>query len=709
MSGILRLESLTKGNTLKQGDKTPLKYRLFDADGEKLNIAGKSAKVRLVYPDFLTIGYEKDGLTVAQDDTVTFTIDKVIPAKLYHVEIIVDNKFIFPSRSDESKFTVDKSSLGTEANIIEIVGVDAVVRKAVDLINVDPSLIIDEDKLVTDIISNTGIGSINDYYQAFNDLKPRAELSISKSAEALTKSQNALNVANGIDAKATNALSLSESADTLSKSVQEQFNQVVIDGDSSVEAAQARVDASGQTNATLKERLDKEHTEVTSQLAHTNDIISGNEIKTLNYTKYGEIDLPSDFPVLPPFELYRDFDGLVKHDFDINDYIGSRKVYWSAEGNNKNDGLTTSTPVVTWPRLMEVVSSVPENDVNIVIMDKFFSQDNFDIYDVIELNKNLAFTSNRPEGTLSGTLRTLFSWTADGGIWKTARTAAIRVYDYRLKDRYGLPKELKKVDTIDECRNLKNSWYTDGSEVWVNSNLSAGVSNNIAIGLPLANRVRFDVGSHRLVFDNIQFFSDHASGYTYHALEVTGNANGMFIGNKVGYRYASFNGFASQGVGTVYHFDSHAIGNGADGFNYHGVGDEFIFEYNIYSKENGDETQGSANATTGHDGMALLRINSIGEFCYGPLLADVGGCYSIAIDCRMYDSLLTSGLATKAAFYFSDTGASAPGKAILINCDGGGEDTFTIYAPTTNPVKVVNLGGNNIRMNSNVEFVESAF
>ena len=268
MSGILRLESLTKGNTLKQGDKTPLKYRLFDADGEKLNIAGKSAKVRLVYPDFLTIGYEKDGLTVAQDDTVTFTIDSVIPPRMYHVEIIVDDKFVFPSRADEAKFTVDKSSLGTEANIIEIVGVDAVVRKAVDLINDDPSLIIDEDKLVTDIISNTGIGNINEYYKAFNDLKPKAEQAITKSAEALTKSQNALNVANGIDAKATNALSLSESADTLSKSVQEQFNQVIIDGDSSVEAAQARVDASGQTNPTLKARLDKEHNEVIAQLAH---------------------------------------------------------------------------------------------------------------------------------------------------------------------------------------------------------------------------------------------------------------------------------------------------------------------------------------------------------------------------------------------------------------------------------------------------------
>lgn len=129
MSGILRLESLTKGNTLKQGDQTPLKYRLFDAYGAKLNVAGKSAKVRLVYPDFLTIGYEKSGLTVTQDDTVTFTIDNVIPSRIYHVEIIVDDKFIFPSRADESKFAVDKSSLGTETNIIEVVGKDVLVRE----------------------------------------------------------------------------------------------------------------------------------------------------------------------------------------------------------------------------------------------------------------------------------------------------------------------------------------------------------------------------------------------------------------------------------------------------------------------------------------------------------------------------------------------------------------------------------------------------
>ena len=170
MSGILRLESLTKGNTLKQGDLTLLKYRLFDADGDKLDISGKPATVRLMKNDFTFIAYEREGLTVAPDDTISFNVNKILPGGLYHLEVIVDDKYIFPSRSDEGKFNVDKSSLGAELTIIENVGIDAVVRKAVDLINADPNLIIDEDKLVSDIISNTGIGSIEEYYQQFNDV-----------------------------------------------------------------------------------------------------------------------------------------------------------------------------------------------------------------------------------------------------------------------------------------------------------------------------------------------------------------------------------------------------------------------------------------------------------------------------------------------------------------------------------------------------------
>jgi hypothetical protein len=66
---------------------------------------------------------------------------------------------------------------------------------------------------------------------------------------AIQQAEDAKNVAN--DAK-----TVAEDAKSTATNVQEQFNQVVIEGDSSVEAAQARVAPDGTTYPTLKERLD---------------------------------------------------------------------------------------------------------------------------------------------------------------------------------------------------------------------------------------------------------------------------------------------------------------------------------------------------------------------------------------------------------------------------------------------------------------------
>ncbi|MBX6361277.1 MAG: hypothetical protein IRZ03_14495 [Acidobacterium ailaaui] len=66
---------------------------------------------------------------------------------------------------------------------------------------------------------------------------------------AIDQSNEAFETAALADAKATNAL-------TNTQSLQEQINQLVIEGDSSVEAAQARVNADGVAFQTLKDRLD---------------------------------------------------------------------------------------------------------------------------------------------------------------------------------------------------------------------------------------------------------------------------------------------------------------------------------------------------------------------------------------------------------------------------------------------------------------------
>src|SRR5690606_11348984 len=82
---------------------------------------------------------------------------------------------------------------------------------------------------------------------------------------AITDAETAKIVSEQADDKATQALAKSESTQT-------QLDTIVIDGDSSVEAAQARVSTTGTAYGTLKQRLDTEYEEVTSQLAQMTSV-----------------------------------------------------------------------------------------------------------------------------------------------------------------------------------------------------------------------------------------------------------------------------------------------------------------------------------------------------------------------------------------------------------------------------------------------------
>ncbi|MPW26265.1 hypothetical protein GC105_10745 [Alkalibaculum sp. M08DMB] len=126
---------------------------------------------------------------------------------------------------------------------------------------------------------------------------------------AIVQSEDAIN-------KSTTALSNSEST-------QEQLNQVVIDGDSSVEAAQARVNSDNTVSySTLKERLDTEHDAVTSNLTQistnlveiTTKIIGEVNVKSYEHLKVGDdwtlafdqliLDTPEGYKVRFPTDTY---------------------------------------------------------------------------------------------------------------------------------------------------------------------------------------------------------------------------------------------------------------------------------------------------------------------------------------------------------------------------------------------------------------------
>ncbi|WP_026694080.1 hypothetical protein [Peribacillus kribbensis] len=111
--------------------------------------------------------------------------------------------------------------------------------------------------------------------------------------------QRVTSIATGIDGKASKALLDSEEAKKTADSVQSQFNQVVIDGDSSVEAAQARIDNNGVLYSTLKERIDAEQNKLAeiaydvslngaSALAVENTVVLQEALNKYRHVKIGK-------------------------------------------------------------------------------------------------------------------------------------------------------------------------------------------------------------------------------------------------------------------------------------------------------------------------------------------------------------------------------------------------------------------------------------
>lgn len=104
------------------------------------------------------------------------------------------------------------------------------------------------------------------------------------------KLNEAIKASDRAEDKADYAVDTANQALNKSESTQTQLDTIVIDGDSSVEAAQARVDTKNHAYDTLKQRLDTEYTEVTSQLAQTDDRLTKNEKKVTFKVSVEEFD-----------------------------------------------------------------------------------------------------------------------------------------------------------------------------------------------------------------------------------------------------------------------------------------------------------------------------------------------------------------------------------------------------------------------------------
>lgn len=442
-------------------------------------------------------------------------------------------------------------------------------------------------------------------------------------------------------------------------------------------------------NAAAMNKIELGIEDVNAQLAQKENILN---------VDFGELELPNDFPSLP-FKLLAIDENTVEHDFDINEYKkGAGKVYVDFTQSNINlDGLTPQTPKKHLDRALTVAESLPQETVIVYLMNRYSYREYLGISTELRMTKNIIFAPYGNERAYLGNFNSPLSWSSDGTAYYAARSAVEKVLDLSMIYKGTEPLPYKKVDSVNEVKSEQGTWYTDGTNVWIRRYEDKVPDENMMVMVRVAPP-SFDISGKKLIFDRVSFFWSQAGA---DSLRVRGDADSELVLYKSSFAHSSANGLSTTKVGRVYNVESKAYGNATDGFNYHGTVPmvqnpyELVYEYKTESFDNGTNGLDNNNASTAHEGINILRVNTLTYDTEGPIVADVNGCYSILINCISHSSRRNVSSRLKSAFFFNNTSAVKPGKAILINCGGGGKDTYALATDSGFDLQVRRFKGSN--------------
>lgn len=429
-------------------------------------------------------------------------------------------------------------------------------------------------------------------------------------------------------------------------------------------------------------------------------------ISLKGFLKYGVIDLDKFIGLNHNigFNLWRDpSDDKIKHDWVLEDSDYSIR-YISESGASINDGLTRAT---AWSNFLDAVSQC-ENDVSLSKIKFIFIDVNHRETTRFSGNvsKKYIITSETPMPSS----QYISSYSAySGDVVKGICGYVVNGVVYTDKtDVRGLPLSLRKVVSTTECINTPMSFYSDGVDVYIN-NPNTTTLNTLVLISDTLFQFTLTSSDAEVVLDGLTLLTGSNSNSCYFTTDV-GTKGNVIINNvdilNMGHG-DSYNGVGTDGIEDIKLFNVRVFNSVRDGFNYHNTkttdGKGNVFEYNCYAENVGlDTLTYNNNISTAHEGINIVRIGTKGRKSRGSLIADVNGCYSVNIDCSVYDTSITSLSDQNSAYYFDDSPALyAPnpnGKAWLINCCGGSLTEYAINGDLSfkqiDKIYVNNFNGN---------------
>jgi hypothetical protein len=416
---------------------------------------------------------------------------------------------------------------------------------------------------------------------------------------------------------------------------------------------------------------------------------NNNKIRNMpGFDNYGFFQIPLDFLPTLPCNFWRNSDNSISNDMDFTQFTSSSAdIYVNHDtGNDTTGNGTNETPYKTLKKAVDVVVAAVAGTYKIIVTSDslFYRDETIDLSNVL-VDKILSII---PQNTTNKIIQTTaqqgLSWMAENNVWKTTRTSTAGVFDITTTDENGLYIPYTAVFSIALCKSTANSWYTDGSLVYVNTKNGSAPTMSDTLILVASGYPRFTLeGTSKLYLKNIHSYTGLTNGNGFAITGTIADGDGVgtvvcdgcvFCGGDLTTNVAALgNALSINNIKKTYMFNCIAANAKIDAFNYHADGVDaskkrgiFVLEYNCKAYNVGyQSTNTSTNCTTCHDGMSVIRFKSDGNGKYIPL-ADVNGCYSICIDCNMKNAVGTSGT------YYFGYAIDTNGKAIVINCTDDG-------------------------------------
>lgn len=428
----------------------------------------------------------------------------------------------------------------------------------------------------------------------------------------------------------------------------------------------------------------------------TNPVTGGIDFVGISRSEYRSVIRPSAlqaaFSTYANFDIWRDSQGVVRHNFDRKAWAPTPDVQpWLAQNTYYVDGTSgaDANAGTSWALAKKSISAAITAGNTAAAPYVVYVRAGLYVraggtalnFGIVAPTQPCSFIA--VGGRVTSMVCDLLTWTLNSGTtYQATRSSAQRAYDTATKTAFGDYTEITKVAALATCQATPGTWYTDGTTVYVNRADGAVVSDaNTRIYLTSISGAKCSTSGNTYVYG-----FDFEGGNQY-AFRAAGNASGRVVTESCSFKYVTdtgaFNGLTVQDVAGVAAINCVAAQNPADGFNAHSASgtNPFLLTIGCIGRSNGKTGSTSNNGLTTHDGNAALDISGVYHNNYGANVAIVNANTQLwCVGTKAHDSYgdLSFGGSVPAADYLTDQDATTT--MWLDGCIGFGSDN-SIYKP----------------------------